>query len=346
MPRTRSLAFSELKVGILSVVAVVIAAIVIFMLSGQAGFFWQRYKLKVRVPNAAGLKSGAPVRLAGVEIGSVTDLQFVGSQVDVTMDVPKDQRERITYKSSATIGSMGLLGQATIEITAATGGNPVPEWGYVPTGAIPPQMSDVAATADKGLEEVTALLQDIRRGRGTVGQLFTDKTLYAELERFVAAAQEVASGLNRGEGTAGMLLKDPATGRSLRASADNLRAITASISAGEGSLGKLLHDAALADSLKATSSNLAALTDGMKRGEGTAGKLLTDKALYDRISALTGRLDDITNRLNSGEGTAGQFLKNREVYDNLNSAVNEFKALLQEFRKDPKKYLTVKVSVF
>ena len=59
MPRTRSLAFSELKIGILAVVAIVIAAMVIFMLGGQGGFFWQHFYLKARFPNAAGLKAGA-----------------------------------------------------------------------------------------------------------------------------------------------------------------------------------------------------------------------------------------------------------------------------------------------
>src|SRR5512144_3107102 len=141
MPRTRSLAFAQLKIGILAVVALVIAAVVVFMLSGQGGFFWQRYSLKVRFPNAAGLKAGAPVRLAGVEIGSVRDLEFVGAQVDITMEVGKNQQSRITTASTATLGAMGLLGQATVDITAATSGSPIPVWGYVPTGAMPQHLA-------------------------------------------------------------------------------------------------------------------------------------------------------------------------------------------------------------
>ena len=43
MPRTRSLAWSELKIGVLTIVAIVIAAVTIFMLTGGRGFFWQRY---------------------------------------------------------------------------------------------------------------------------------------------------------------------------------------------------------------------------------------------------------------------------------------------------------------
>jgi phospholipid/cholesterol/gamma-HCH transport system substrate-binding protein len=345
MPRTRSLAFSELKIGILAVVAIVIAAIVIFMLGGQGGFFWQRYYLKARFPNAAGLKGGAPVRLAGVEVGAVSDLQFVGAQVDVTFAVSKGFVSRITDRSKATLGSMGLLGQATVDITAASAGRPVPQWGYIPT--VPaPAFSDVAATANQGLEQATLLLQDLRNGRGSVGQLFTNDSLYKELDRFIAAAQEVTANLNRGQGTVGALLKDRAAYNSLEASLKNLQGITASINAGEGSLGKFLHDEQMAASLKSTAANVDSLTGKLNRGEGSVGKLMNDATLFDRLDAISGRLNDLTTGLSAGEGTAGQLLKSREVYDNLNSAVNELRGLIADIRKDPKKYLNVRVSIF
>ncbi len=345
MPRTRSLAFSELKIGILAVAAIVIAAVVIFMLGGQGGFFWQHFYLKARFSNAAGLKPGAPVRLAGVEVGAVSDLQFAGPQVDVTFTVLKDFRARITNQSQATLGSMGLLGQATVDITASSAGRPVPEWGYIPTKSAP-AFSDVAATANQGLEQAAALLQDLRTGRGTVGQLFTNDKLYQELDRFLAAAQEVTTNLNRGRGTIGALMSDRAAYTRLEASLKNLQDITASINAGQGTLGKFLHDEQMAGSLKSTAANVDSLTGRLTRGEGSAGKFLTDASLFNRIDSISGRLDDLTTKLNAGEGTAGQFLKNREVYDNLNSAVNELKGLIADIRKDPKKYLNVKVSIF
>jgi phospholipid/cholesterol/gamma-HCH transport system substrate-binding protein len=346
MPRTRSLAFSELKIGILSVIALVIAAVVIFMLSGQGGFFWQRYSLKVRFPNAAGLKTGAPVRLAGVEVGSVKRLEFVGPDVDVTFDVSRDQQSRITEQSTATIGSMGLLGQATVDVTASARGTPVPAWGYVRTGALPQQIADVTATATKGLEQATELLQDIREGRGSVGKLFTNEDLYRQLDALVKAAHEVTSNINRGGGTVGALMNDRAAYNNLQASLKNLQAITDRINAGQGSLGKFLHDEQMAASLKSTASNVDSLTSRMNRGEGTVGKLMTDRTLFDRLDSISKRLDDLTVGLNTGEGSAGQFLKNREVYDNLNGAANQLKSLIADIRKDPKKYLNVKVSLF
>src|SRR5215212_4625533 len=116
MPRTRSLAWSELKVGVVSIFAVVIAAVVIFMVSGEGGFFWQRYSIKSVFPDIQGLKEGAPVRVAGVEVGSVTGLQFIGDRVEVTLQLAKDQQSRITNLSTASLGSVSLLGEAAVDV--------------------------------------------------------------------------------------------------------------------------------------------------------------------------------------------------------------------------------------
>ena len=137
MPRTRSLAWSELKIGVLTIFALVIVAITIFMLTGGKGFFWQRYSLKTRFSNVAGLKPGSPVRVAGKEVGSVTEIEFAGEQIDVTFQVNKEIRDKITTESIATLGSVSLLGEGAVDVTPSSAGTPVPEWGYVKAGRTP-----------------------------------------------------------------------------------------------------------------------------------------------------------------------------------------------------------------
>ena len=91
----------------------------------------------------------------------------------------------------------------------ATTGQPIPEWGYVPSDAPPPQLADVTAQANKGIAEITALMQDIRAGKGTVGKLMTDEQLYAELRQFTASAREVTDGLAQGKGHARPAAEQP-----------------------------------------------------------------------------------------------------------------------------------------
>src|SRR5471032_681265 len=131
MPRTRSLAWSELRIGLLTITALVIAGVLVFSLTGSKGWFWQRYTLKTRFPNVAGLAKGSPVRVAGVQVGSVKDILFSGEQVDVVFDVNKDIRSRITDKSIASLGSVSLLGSSAVDITPSATGAPIEDYGYV-----------------------------------------------------------------------------------------------------------------------------------------------------------------------------------------------------------------------
>ncbi|MEP7307877.1 MAG: MlaD family protein [Acidobacteriota bacterium] len=353
MPRTRSLAWSELKIGVVTIVAFVIAAVTIFTLTGGRGFFWQRYKLKTRFDNVAGLNTGAPVRVAGFTVGTVTAMDFVGERVDITIEVNKDQRQRITDKSVAKLGSISLLGQGAVDITPSLQGTEIPEWGYIASGRAPSQISDITDQAGQGIAELTKLITDVRSGKGTVGKLMSNDELYADLRGFVTAAGDVVRGVQQGQGTIGKLLKDPKSADALEASLKNLEIMTRQINAGEGSIGRLLKDDTFARSLADTTSNLRDLTGTTKevigrlnRGEGTAGKLLTDASLFNRLSAVSERLDQLLNRLNEGQGTMGQLLKDKQLYENMNGAVADVRTLLSNIQKDPRKYLNIKVSIF
>jgi phospholipid/cholesterol/gamma-HCH transport system substrate-binding protein len=346
MPRTRSLAWSELKLGVLVIVALTIAAVTIFAVMGGRGFVWQRYSLKTRFSNVAGLKAGSPVRVAGMEIGSVTDVVFAGEQVDVVMQLNKDVRPLVTTASTAVLGSVSLLGLGAVDITASSVGTPIPEWGYVPAGKSAAALGDVTNQASEGISELTGLIKDMRGGRGTAGKLMTDQQLYDELQKFVAAAGDVTRTIRSGRGTAGRLINDPKIANSLEASLKSLEEMTRRINAGEGSLGTLLKDDAFATSLTGATTNLRTLTDRINKGEGTAGKLITDAALYNRLNSLTERFDQLLTRLNDGQGTAGLLLKDKQLYENMNSVVVDLRTLVDAIKKDPKKYLNVKVSIF
>jgi phospholipid/cholesterol/gamma-HCH transport system substrate-binding protein len=346
MPRTRSLAWSELKIGLLTITALVIAALLIFSLMGAKGFFWQRYPLKSRFTNVAGLAVGSPVRVAGVLVGSVKGVEFVGEQVDVIFEVNKEHRSRITDQSIAYLGSVSLLGTSAVDITPSIGGTPIPDWGYVPQGRGKGQFADIAAQATEGVEEVTMLLKDARSGKGSVGKLLTDDRLFTDLRQFIGTANDVTDAIKQGKGTIGRLVNDPKTANALDASLNDLQEMTRRLNAGEGSLGRLMKDEAFAQSLTAATANLKDLTARLNRGEGTAGKLMTDASLFNRLNAVTEKLDDLVTKLNSGEGTMGQLLKDKQLYENMNKTVGEFQSLLAEIKKDPKKYLNVKVSIW
>jgi phospholipid/cholesterol/gamma-HCH transport system substrate-binding protein len=346
MPRTRSLAWSELKIGLLTVAALSLAIALVFAVGGQGGFAWQRYELKTKFPNVQGLKKGAVVRVAGVDVGKVTAIDFVGADVQVTLGVNKEHQGRITAKSRASLGSLSLLGEPIVEISPSSEGPPLKNGDFLPSGRTPGQIADVTETATQTLEQARGLIQDMREGKGTVGKLFADDQMYRELNDLVTSTQAVTTAINSGQGTVGMLLRDPQAYRQANAALANLQEITRRISAGEGSIGKLLKDDALATSISASSGNLEKVTGRLAQGEGTAGKLLTDEQLYDRFNSIASRIDKLTTDLEQGEGSAGRLLHDKQLYENMNGAANELKSLIGDIRKDPKKYLNVRVSIF
>jgi phospholipid/cholesterol/gamma-HCH transport system substrate-binding protein len=346
MPRTRSLAWSELKIGIVAVIALSLASAIIVAVGGAAGFFWQRYELKTRFADVKGLKSGAVVRVAGVEVGKVTSVGFSGADVEVGLEVKKGNEQRITSDSRATIGSLSLLGEPIIDISPSSTGTPLKDGDNIQSVRAPGQLADVAEGARESLEQVTAILKEIRSGRGTMGKLFSDDVLYKEITDFVNAAEGVAIGLRDGKGTLGRLIKDPAAYDRLNASLQDLQELTRRINAGEGSLGRFLKDDAIAKSLTSASANFDQVSGRLNRNDNTFGKLLTEKELYDRFNSLAARVDGLTAELQKGEGTFGQLLQNKQLYENMNAAVSEMRALIGDIRKDPKKYLNVRVSIF
>src|SRR5436190_11953937 len=263
----------------MAVAALVLTALLVIAVGGASGFAWERYEIKTTFANVQGLKAGAIVRIAGVEVGKVTKVELAGAGVDVRLSIKKENRSRVTTDSYASIGSMSLLGEPLIDVSAATTGTPVKDGDVIKSKKPASQLSDVAETANEGIVEATALLKDIRAGKGSVGKLFTEDKLYRELNAFVDSANQVTAPINKGKGTIGKLTNDPRAYDELEASLANLREVTRKINAGEGSIGQLLKDDKLAKSMTAMSANFEQVSGRLNRSDNTAGKLLTEKEL-------------------------------------------------------------------
>ncbi len=346
MPRTRSLTWAELKLGVISLAAAALVVVLVFAIGGQGGFFWQRYPLKVCFDSVQGLKTGAVVRVSGKEVGRVTSIEFAGRNVEVVLEVSKEVKPLVTTESTATIGSLSLLGEPIVDVTASDRGTPLEPWSYLTPVAGGGPFGALTSSASTSLSEAGRLLADIRAGRGTVGKLVTDDRLYADVDAFVNSASRVTKQLSAGHGTIAELLRDPSAYQSLKTSLQSLQEATNRLNQGDGSLAQLLRDDKFANTLTSATTHVDAIAGKLERGEGTAGKLLTDRQLYDRLNALTERLGQVTAGLDSGRGTAGRLLHDEKLYDNLNSTVVELRGLISDIRRDPKNFLHLKFSLF
>jgi phospholipid/cholesterol/gamma-HCH transport system substrate-binding protein len=175
MPRTRSLAWSELKLGIVGVIALALVVMIIVAIGGDGGgLFAERYPLKTRFHDVMGLKPGAVVRLAGKEIGTVTSVEFAAAEIEVGLALRTDVRPLVTDETTATLGSLSLLGEPIVDLRTTGRGTPLPDWSYIPAVGVGGPFGDLTETASSSLEQAGQLIADVRAGKGTLGKLATD----------------------------------------------------------------------------------------------------------------------------------------------------------------------------
>lgn len=358
MKSSRNIRWSELRAGVLTLVAITLLAFGIMQLGGKSGFFAKEYNLFVYLDNSLGLKAGSVVRLAGLEVGNIADISFSSDasskKIIVKLSIYKEYSDRIRKDSVVSIKTLGLLGDKYVDISVGSPTQPVLQPGGALKDVQEAQLAGVLSGAATGLEglnvvvgQLKEIMGDITHGEGTAGLLLKDPTLYNELNRSAASLQEVTAALKGGKGTAGKFLNDPQL-------YDNL--IDVSNKAGQlvdrlnkGSLMKMSEDKELYSNLHDVSANLKEVSGSAKvlvdnLNKGNISKLSNDKELYARLERVSTRLDAVMERLDKGEGSAGKLLSDEKLYNNMNKFFEDADSLVLDLKKDPKKYL--KFSVF
>lgn len=349
MDKSKALSWTELRVGAVVLASLFILAFAILSIGGGGGgAFARRYEVNALMNDVNGLKSGSPVRVGGVEVGTVTRVDFAGGEtgmVEVTMRLDRRVKDRVTTESRATLGSLGLLGEKAVDITSATRGQPVEDGGYLAAAPEDP-FKGLLTDASSSTAHLRRILSRMDAGEGLIGKALRDEELYERMTDVSVRLQGVLGKLESEKGPLGRLVNDEDMSRGLAESVQALERVSGRIDSGRGALGALTRDDELARELKSLTSHLSDVAGRLQRGEGAAGKLLQDEAFYRRLDSAFTRLDAVLGRVERGEGTAGRLLRDDEVHENLNGALKELRILLAEIRRDPRKYLRVKLSLF
>src|SRR3990172_6926276 len=119
MPDRRAYAL-QLRIGAFILVALGVFLAIVYLLGAQARYFERKYDLVAEFTEGGGLIEGATVRLAGVQIGRVTNVALApqaGGKVRVTLTIARRFSDRIRQNSEARIVTQGLLGDKLVEIT-------------------------------------------------------------------------------------------------------------------------------------------------------------------------------------------------------------------------------------
>jgi phospholipid/cholesterol/gamma-HCH transport system substrate-binding protein len=190
---------------IVATLAVLVAGV--FLIGSRESLFRSTYRVKAEFQNVAGLGDGADVRVGGLHQGTVKEIRLPNrpeGKLTVAMDLEKPTRDVLKRDSIAAIKSEGLVGDKYIEISFGSGGaDPLRDGDTI--ASEPPvdianlvkktdQILDSAKTAVSDLDGTASNLKSISakidQGKGTVGALINDKTVYQKADAGATAFDE------------------------------------------------------------------------------------------------------------------------------------------------------------
>ncbi|MFO7717677.1 MAG: MlaD family protein [Thermodesulfobacteriota bacterium] len=339
---------AEIKVGIFVCIALV-ALGYMSMQVGQ-GFFGDRDMKNVRVEfdNVTGLKQGAPVEIAGIDVGQVKSIGLSQGKAELTLalnqdvDVPADVQ--------AVIRTRGMLGDKFVELRGGSSGMPELEEGQRITRSSSPedldqllqkvgQIADDISTVsrsvsnvfggEQGEAELQSVMDNVRELTGTLNGLVQQNAesvqrIVANLDGFTADMQEMSAQNKEGVGKA---VED------LSAFAANMREITGENKEGVQRIVANLDHAS--GQLQHTMQAMQNVLGKVDEGEGTLGTMVNDKEMaYDLKKTMTS-LESVSRKIDKGRGTLGKLVNDNSTGKELDKAlegVNTFLSKQEQFK--------------
>jgi phospholipid/cholesterol/gamma-HCH transport system substrate-binding protein len=332
---------TEIKVGAFIVIILALFAVSIFVIGSHQEYFQRQYTLWASFSNIRGLIVGAPVRLAGVTVGRVSAIYFPEDieqkTVKVEMKINRGIRDRIREDSTATIQTMGLLGDKYVEITLGSPDKKVLEDRTSMKCVEPIDLFSYAYKTEAAIDAINTILLDIKEISTQIksGEGFLHSVLYdpagAKLVRNLSAAstslddliQKLSDTSSKAIGAIDTILLD-------------IREFSTQVKSGKGFLHAALYDPAGAELVRNLSAASASLDDLIQKLSYTASSLNTIVGkgagdLVENLSVASASLDDLMKELSSiaqslnnivkkvekGEGSLGGIINDPTVYEDL-----------------------------
>jgi phospholipid/cholesterol/gamma-HCH transport system substrate-binding protein len=359
LPSQKQLKWSQLRVGITVLISSLTLGLLLFLMSNTAGLFTPRIRMRSYFDNAQGLRKGAPVRLSGVDIGNVTDIRIVPDQdkrltpVEITMKVSTKYGYALHRDSQTSLDTAGVLGETYLDIDSSQAVGPIAREGDTLPTQVHPDFNQVVRASQSTLENMDALLKRADRilafaesGKGSLGKLIYDPTLYNRFSATVADFQKIVEQVGSGQGSLGALISRNDAYDKFLSTLDKLNGVIDDIQAGKGTAGKFVKDPSLYDNANDTIANMKKITDDINAGKGTIGRLAKNEELAQKLDNTISKLSQLTTELEAGQGTAGKLFKDESLYNNANQTLTEAGDLVKAVRENPKKYLSIKLHIF
>lgn len=338
----------EVKVGALVLVALAVFAGFIFAISDMS-FGGNNKRLYVDYVDAAGLKTGAPVKLSGIRVGQIESVQFMGGVMDpnlgrpvyvrVTTNIEGQYLDQIREDANFHIQTAGLLGEPYIEVFSPVSTAPLLEPGDIVRGIDPPSLARVMQTVADTLDGVKILIDRLNEIEGSGTPIQIDEfinnigSLAGSLdERIKANAEEIDSIF---EDVAGILDENRDTLKRTLSNAEGLTAefeqLGATLNHGLGRGQELRSivrnlDTTMAAVGREADPLMTSARSAVEQVDGILAENRDDiRTTLNNLASITDDVDGVTGRIAAGEGTLGKLLADEEIFEDAREMIRELK---------------------
>jgi len=340
---------TRLRVGIFVIVALVLGASIAFAIGAQENLFASKTTYHAVFEDVGGLQRGNSVRVAGVNVGSVTKVRIADQgKIEVFFEIIDDAGHLIRglpgldletaspTPSIAAIGSKGLLGDRLIEISV--GPEDYPTWD--PDLPIPVSVGGgLLALAERTLTEAEGTARNLRQATDP----FADQEFSNDLKETARNLAKASGQISSGEGTVGRLINDAELGRDVKGAVKELRAagkqvaalsknlneITEDVRTNDGTANALLYGTEGRDAIRNirdTFDQINEILAHVRGGDGTAHELIYGELSDSFMTNLQNASEDIaflTKETREGKGTIGALLTDPSVYEDIKRLVGD-----------------------
>jgi len=355
MPTTSKSKWAQLKVGIMAMVALLLLAFLIILMSGVNPLFRRTTDVYTYLSDSVAMTEGAtPVRLNGILIGKVKKIELSGSTdpgriVKITLSIDNTALPLVPVDSQAKLAQQNLLGSRYVNIKKGTSSQTIQAGAEIASADTPEiedlfqQGSSTLAALQKIMDRVNGIIDDIQGGKGTIGALLVDRTLYNRAVEIVDDVKSLTTALNAPDSTIGRLIHEDTLYKDVAGTVGKINTLIDGLNAGQGTAGKLLKDDALYNELHATIGDVRETIAKINKGDGTVSKLLNSSELHDQLITSMGKLDGVLDKVNNGDGTIGRLMNDPSLFESLDGTSRDLQGFIKEFRANPKKFLTITV---
>lgn len=320
----------ETIVGFFVMASLAALLVMVVIVARQEGLFQDYVHYRAIFKNVSGLKAGSEVHLAGVTVGNVINTAInPDGNIVVTFNVLKQYSDRIRQDSRCTIGFMGLLGEKSLDLTpGAVDKPPIPPEGLLVT-VEPLDITQLLARAAPSLDDVQKVLTNlVSITEGMAGSESDFNKIFSELKNIVCK-------INAGKGSLGKLVNDQSLYRDTAETMAQMRQFIGDVEKSKGLLGTLVNDPAFKERAVKTMTELQGMFANLNK---TTADL---KEVAARLPDMAKKLDGFLANLNrAGKGLPGLVTQGESAFSDVDIATKAIQRswLLRRYMPQPREH--------